>query len=213
MIDTAPTSTLIPASMVGAVGDVARAREAQLLEKAADLEIDARWREAEIAAGRVTADDLAAHGGVLCDPAVVRAELEVVREEWMDAVLVGDAMRHAGSPPQTREQLLAQWPDWLDRAVRDLQYERKKQAARDRASWRLCHDWPTDPRPLSECLQEWGTLHGVTWGVRRWLSEQLHVPEATIKGWIEGRARPASEPLIRQVMTWVDERARRELFR
>lgn len=70
----------------------------------------------------------------------------------------------------------------------------------------MSRDWTADPRPLAECLRDWASQHGVTWGVARWLSEQTGAPQRTLDDWLQRRRQPAAaaDGPIRRLMMTID---------
>lgn len=65
--------------------------------------------------------------------------------------------------------------------------------------------WESDPRPLAECLRDWAARHGVAWGVSTWLAERTGASQRTIEGWLAGKRPAGAEPVIRRLMTLLDE--------
>lgn len=65
-------------------------------------------------------------------------------------------------------------------------------------------DYETDPRPLSECLREFGAAlnGGRLYGSRRRIATELRTPEATVTHWLNGRG-CEQERLVRRAMTMI----------
>lgn len=116
------------------------------------------------------------------------------------------------SNPEPRDQIEASWENCLARAVETRNENWELREKYDRAARRYEHEWSKDDRPLAEILKAWAELHEMTWGVRRWLSEQLMTREGTIAGWLKGRP-SQSEGLIRKAMEAYDRNKSREIRR
>ncbi len=63
-------------------------------------------------------------------------------------------------------------------------------------------DYETDPRPLADCLKDFAARinDGKTYGARPKAAKELRAPEATLKGWMDGRP-CGHEAMLRRLMS------------
>lgn len=108
------------------------------------------------------------------------------------------------SNTESRDQIEASWENYLAAAIASKQEEWERKEKCQREINPFLHNWSDDERPFADALRAWAELHGVKWGVNRWLSEQLLTPERTVSGWLQGK-QPPCEPLIRRAMETFDQ--------
>lgn len=63
------------------------------------------------------------------------------------------------------------------------------------------HDWLSDPRPITVCLNEWRNAHGWTWAA---VADEIGEKLTTVQQWGKAGREPSNSRPTRIIMTLID---------